>query len=288
MTNSKIARSFCFIIAALIAFSSLVFSVNAADNAVVSIANASGKAGETVTVSVDLSQNPGIIAMELNVAFDSSKLELVSASDAGKLNGYGSSSSYEGSSYTLYWEDGIATANNSATGTIATMTFKLKENCDKADVSISGVGYDTDLNTVNVSASGGTITNTEATTAPTTTKPTTTNPTTTKPTTTKPSTTKKTSTTKKATTTKNNIVEFETEEIISTSEESTTDFLSLFETTTEESTTEAVTEESTTEPEDEGGSTLSRTKIILIILMACFAIVGVAVIVSMVRKTKRG
>lgn len=287
MKNTTTKRFICFIFATVLALSSLVFSVSAADNAVVSIGNASGKAGETVTVSVDLSQNPGVIAMELNVAFDSSKLELVSASDTGKLNGYGSSSTYEGSAYTLYWEDGIATTNNSATGTIATMTFRLKEDCDKADVSISGTGYDTDLNTVNVSASGGTITNTQATTAPTTTKPTTTKPTTTKPSTTKPTTTKKASTTKKVTTTRN-IVEFETEEIISTTEESTTDFILLFETTTEESTTEAATEESTTEPEEEEKSTLSRTKIILIILMACFAIVGVAVIVSMVRKTKRG
>lgn len=287
MTNSKLTRFITFILAITLAFSSLVFCVSAADNAVVSVASASGKTGETVTVSVDLSQNPGIIAMELNVSFDSSKLELVSASDAGKLNGYGSSPSYEGGAYTLYWEDGTATANNSATGTIATMTFKLKEGCDKATVSISGNGYDTDLNTISVSASSSTISNTSSTTA--TTAPSTTKPTTTKPTTTKPTTTKKntTTTTKKSSTTTNYVVDLE-EDILSTTEESTTDLFALFETTTEEPTTETTTEETTTEPEDEGPSTLSKTKIVLIILMACFAVVGVAVIVSMVRKAKRG
>lgn len=286
MTNSKILRTISFFFAAVLAFSSLIFSVSAAENAVISLANASGKAGETVTISVNLSQNPGLIAMKLDVAFDAAKLELVGVSDTSKLNGGATSPNYEGGSHTLYWEDGLANANNTETGTIATMTFKLKEDCDKADVSISGVAYDYDLNTINVSASGSTITNTDATTAtaPTTAKPTTTKPTTQKPTTTKNNTT----TTKRVTTTRNTVVEFETESV-ETTEESTTDFLALFETTTEESTTEGITEESTTEEvEEEKGSTISRTRAILIVLFACLVIVGVAIIVSMVRKIKRG
>ena len=72
-----------------------------------------------------------------------------------------------------------------------------------------------------------------------------------------------------------------------TAEESTTDLLSLWETMTETTTMWTMLEESTTELEKEPhGLGLSKTKLILIILMACFAIVGVAIIVSMVRKSK--
>ena len=75
---------------------------------------------------------------------------------------------------------------------------------------------------------------------------------------------------------------------LSTTEEAenTTDLIALWDTTTE-LTTEAVTEESTTEPAEATEKTpLSKTKLILIALMACFAIVGIAIIISMVRKSK--
>ena len=269
------------------------FSTTAAStpgNASVSVGSASGKAGDTVTVNVDLTQNPGVIAMQLNVGYDEKQLELVNVSNSGVLNGYNSPSTYGGGSYTLNWEDGLSSTNNNGTGTVATLTFKLKEDCDKANVTVSGKGHNADVNTVSVSGASGTITNTTPTTTTTTTKPTTTKPTTTKPSTTKPATTKSSAT--RATTVpytrsyneQNTYpVDFE---LSTTEEESTTDLLALWETSTEY-WTEPTTEESTTElVEETKGTSLSKTKLILIVLMACFAIVGVAIIISMVRKSK--
>ena len=257
-------------------------------NAAVSVGSASGKAGDTVTVNVDLTQNPGVIAMQLNVGYDEKQLELVNVSNSGVLNGYNSPSTYGGGSYTLNWEDGLSETNNNGTGTVATLTFKLKEDCDKASVTVSGKGHDANVNTVSVSGGSGTITNTNPTTTTTTTKATTTKPTTTKAAT----TTKKAAATTRATTTpytrsyneQNTYpVDFE---ISTTEEESTTDLLALWETSTE-MWTEPVTEESTTEfVEESKGTSLSKTKLILIVLMACFAIVGIAIIISMVRKSK--
>ena len=258
-------------------------------NAAVSVGSASGKAGDTVTVNVDLTQNPGVIAMQLNVGYDEKQLELVNVSNSGVLNGYNSPSTYGGGSYTLNWEDGLSTTNNNGTGTVATLTFKLKEDCDKASVTVSGKGHDADVKTVSVSGGSGTITNTNPTTTTTTTKATTTKPTTTKAAAT---TTKKAATTTRTATTpytrsyheQNTYpVDFE---ISTTEEESTTDLLALWETSTE-MWTEPVTEESTTElVEESKGASLSKTKLILIVLMACFAIVGIAIIISMVRKSK--
>ncbi|MBQ3150795.1 MAG: hypothetical protein IJB86_06075 [Clostridia bacterium] len=293
MNNSKSIRFFAITIALIVALSSLLVSVSGADGVTVSVAGGKGKAGDTVTVSVDLSQNPGLTAMKLHLTFDSNQLEIVSQSDTGKLAGNSSHKEFYSGEHTLYWVDSFADENNTSTGTIATLTFKLKEDCTSAAISVSGEAYDKDLNSLNVSASGGTITNTEAksTTTPSSTQaanPSSTPASSTKaPTTKAPTTTKKStsSTTKRASTTRNNVVTFEEE--TTTELESTTDFLSLFETTTEEFT-ETTTEETTTELVEEEKGTLSRTQIVLIILMACLGIVGIAIIVSMVRKTKRG
>ncbi len=258
-------------------------------NAAVSVGSASGKAGDTVTVNVDLTQNPGVIAMQLNVGYDEKQLELVNVSNSGVLNGYNSPSTYGGGSYTLNWEDGLSSTNNNGTGTVATLTFKLKEDCDKAKVTVSGKGHNADVSTVSVSGASGTITNTNPTTT-TTTKPTTTKPSTTKPATTKPATTRSTATraaTPALTRSYNEQNTYPMDfDLTTTEEESTTDLLSLWESTTE-IPTETMTEESTTElAEEEEKAPLSKTKLILIVLMACFAIVGIAIIVSMVRKSK--
>lgn len=263
-------------------------------SAAVSIGSASGKAGDTVVVSVNLNQNPGLIAMSLDVNFDAKQLELVSVSDSKILNNSYFSNDYSGNSYRLYWEDGLSTTNNNATGTIATMTFRLKEDCDKATVTVSGTGHNADVQAVSVNGTSGTITNSSpkvTTTAASTTKA---PSTTAKPSTTKPSTTKPATTTKKATTTaaftlstnpgNTYPVDYEP-----TTEEATTDsVLELWDITTEEATTMTEIAESTTElVEEQEHEKLPRTKLILIVLIICFAIVGVAVIVSMLKKGRR-
>ena len=274
----------------------------AEDGAAISVSSASGKAGDEVTVNVNLTENPGVVAMNLNVAYDAKQLELVSASNAGVLNGFSSPTpSGNSGSYTLNWEDGLAASNNNGTGTVATLTFRLKEDCDSAAVNVSGVGHNFDVQPVAVSGGKGTITNTNPTTTttkPTTTKPTTTKPTTTKPATTKSSTTKPSST--KATTRPYSTsaytrsfneantypVDFE----VSTEPESITDFTTDWEETTEwtlPTFTEAKTEEETTAAEQENGSKVSNVRMILIVLIACFAIIGIAVIISMISKSKR-
>lgn len=42
-----------------------------------------GKVAETVEVRISLENNPGITALQINVGYDSEKLELISIEDSG-------------------------------------------------------------------------------------------------------------------------------------------------------------------------------------------------------------
>ncbi|MCR5485185.1 MAG: hypothetical protein K6F09_06290 [Clostridiales bacterium] len=277
--------------------SSMIFGVSAADTAKVSVGSVKGDPGETVEVDVVLSDNPGLTSLGLDVAYDTSKLELVGVSDGGVLNGYGSSSSYDGNKYKLYWSDDLAEKDNTSTGKIATLKFKVLDKMDSdTDISISApVGYtfDSELNDVNVSASGGKVSpKTVTTTKPTTEKTTTTKASTTASTTRGSSSS--TTTTRRSTnttpyrplTTFSNFEDIELTETIT--DESLTDIIALTEETLSEiyiETTAETTEETTEAAEKD--QSMSKRKAVLIVLMACFAVIGVAIIISIVRKGKR-
>ena len=265
----------------------MVFSVSAEGTANVSLSSVKADKGETVTVNVNLSDNPGLIGMGIDVGYDTSKLKLVSAKDGGVLNGYGSSGDYSGNSYTLYWSDALATTNNTSNGTIATLTFEVIDDIDSASsITVSASdAINKDVEDVSVSCSGGSVSPKTSSTTTTTKAPNATTTTKKSTTTTKKSetTTKKSSstTTRRATTTYRDDYGMDT---VTEYSEMSTDYWWM----TEESSTEPVTEsetETTTEPEEQKG-TLSKTKTVLVVMMVCFAIIGVAIIVSIVKKSK--
>ena len=103
-----------------------------------SVADVSGNAGETVEVEIELSNNPGIIALCFDVVYDSSKLKLISAEDKKIL---GTSTSTFGNNisanpYRLCWDDS-SDRNNEENGVLVTLTFEiLKDAKGKANVSL--------------------------------------------------------------------------------------------------------------------------------------------------------
>ena len=138
----------------------LVLSASAAGNGSMSMSSASGNRGDTVTLSVNLNSNPGLVTMTIKVSYDTSVLELINVSDPGLLVGSHLNTNY-GSPYTISWVDFAATTNNTKTGTIATFTFKIKDNAAIGDstVSLQFVdSYDTDYNENSFSASSGRVT----------------------------------------------------------------------------------------------------------------------------------
>ena len=102
-----------------------------------SIKSTAAEAGDTIDVEVILSDNPGIIALSFDVEYDSERLELVKAED-GKI--LGTSTSLFGNDttanpYRLCWDD-LSTENNTGNGTVATITFKVKENAPSGSASV--------------------------------------------------------------------------------------------------------------------------------------------------------
>lgn len=104
----------------------LCLSVSASDSASLTATAASGAPGDTVTVAVAIADNPGLITMKLSVEYDDD-LELVGWKDESLLSGFVQPSPAVTSPYILLWKDSLATENNTASGTVVTLTFKIKE-----------------------------------------------------------------------------------------------------------------------------------------------------------------
>ncbi len=121
--------------------------------------------GTTVDIDININENPGITTAELYVDYNGDKLELINVKDAGLLNGAVFSDSYAKKPYYLSWNDALAKENNTANGTVATLTFKVKEACvigESAQVSVTfGNVYDWQMQDVIFRAVNGGVTVTD-------------------------------------------------------------------------------------------------------------------------------
>ena len=144
---------------------SCAFCVNAASsNALcVEVESVEAKAGETVDVDVIVTSNPGVTAVKLVVDFDDSVLTLIGAEDKGVFNAGMFSDDYT-SDYELVWLDALSAENNTATGIVATLTFKVNDGADLGDTAITVYTVsandilDADLNKVELNATTGGVT----------------------------------------------------------------------------------------------------------------------------------
>ena len=113
-----------------------VFPAAAAGTGSLSMTGTEGKQGDTVTVAVNLSSNPGLITMKFAVSYPSD-LELLSVSNSGLLGGWTTPAPTISSPYTIRWADSLAVANNTATGKIVTLTFKIKDSATPGSKTVS-------------------------------------------------------------------------------------------------------------------------------------------------------
>ncbi len=162
---------------------------------VISAETVSGEKGDRVKVEINMSNNPGIIALGLEISFDASRLKLVKATDGGLIGKSSStfSDSYNSAPFVMMWEDALSSKDHTGNGTVAVLEFEVLSDPGKNGSVISvdvTDAYNYDLNDVSFSAADGKVVSSTTTTKTTTT--------TSKPTTT---TTSKTQTTTKTTTT---------------------------------------------------------------------------------------
>ena len=127
------------------------------------VSNAIGKPGDTVEVTVSMKNNPGIIAIALDVHYDTEKLELVEVKDAQLLPNPVFSDTYVKNPYYISWSDATSADNYYDDGCLATFVFKIREQADigTANVSLSyspGNVIDWDLESQLFSVINGVIT----------------------------------------------------------------------------------------------------------------------------------
>lgn len=103
------------------------FSVFASGEPTITVSEAEAKAGETVDITVSLSDNTGIISMLLEVEYDKKVLTLKNVKDAGILGASLHSDNLSASPYYLFWSNGTAEENIKANGVAATLTFEVSE-----------------------------------------------------------------------------------------------------------------------------------------------------------------
>ncbi len=125
-----------FIITLILLCALLTVPVEAVGSGTLSLSDAEGGKGDTVTVNVRITDNPGLITLRFTISW-SDGLELTAVSDAGLLNGWTTPSPTISSPYTLRWSDSLSTSDNTATGKIATLTFKIKDDAQLGDERVS-------------------------------------------------------------------------------------------------------------------------------------------------------
>lgn len=102
----------------------------------------SARPGDTVTVPVTLTNNPGLITAKITLNFDDTRLQLMSAEDTGLLTG-GVFGNTMASPYVLTWEKGDQTADNTENGILANLTFKVLEGAAVGTAALTAEVSDT-------------------------------------------------------------------------------------------------------------------------------------------------
>lgn len=96
----------------------------------ITVGTVTGKAGEIVTVNITTSNNPGIVAMRIQISYDSSRLKLINVAD-GEVMGSGHAlfgKDYTANPFVMLWEDSLAAEDHKSNGILATLTFQIIEN----------------------------------------------------------------------------------------------------------------------------------------------------------------
>ena len=158
-------KSVSLLLSLLICFSAVIpMNAAAVSEPTVIIGDAAGHAGDTVCVEVALQNNPGIIALQLHVEYDSSKLRLTEAEDCRLLGENTVSFGHLGRiPFSITWDDSSATSDHIENGLIAVLTFVILDTAESGETGISvsiveGSSFNLDLDDVIFQTVNGAVT----------------------------------------------------------------------------------------------------------------------------------
>jgi len=92
--------------------------------------------GEYIDVQIKITQNPGIVALSLLLDYNTELLELINADDKGLLASSLFGNDKKAIPYALQWENG-SISNNTDTGLLAVVRFKIRENVQDGNYSVT-------------------------------------------------------------------------------------------------------------------------------------------------------
>nr|WP_304005417.1 cohesin domain-containing protein [Ruminococcus bromii] len=113
----------------------ICFAVSSKNPSIV-INSARGEAGDTVDVTITMSNNPGFVSANLYVKYDESVLTLKKVKDGGLLSGVTHSDNYT-SPYGLCWVNDLSKENFKVNGVLATLTFEISKEANPGSTTIS-------------------------------------------------------------------------------------------------------------------------------------------------------
>ena len=147
------------------------FSVTAfaADKGKITVSSANAKAGDTVDITVSMTQNPGIATADFEVKFDTAALTLAKVKDEGFISENDAQNAGQAHSdqlvspYHFSWCNDLAKANITKTGKMVTMSFKVSEKAKDGTYNITVDAknveiYDKDIKDVGFEFVNGAIT----------------------------------------------------------------------------------------------------------------------------------
>ncbi len=130
------------------------------DSAMLSLGNVKGKTGDTVAVPIILERNPGVIAIQCKLKYDSSKVKLVNVESADIMDGSALSTNFNQNPYILSFGDGLDETNITTVGNLAIAYFEIMPAFTEGTTKIELIfdsAYDKDLNEVDFETKSGEI-----------------------------------------------------------------------------------------------------------------------------------
>ncbi|MDE6426198.1 MAG: hypothetical protein K2K89_08705 [Ruminococcus sp.] len=130
----------------------------------ISIPAVSASAGSTVDVPIQISGNPGVIAMCVSIDYDSDLLQLTGVENCNWFSGgsFTISRNYSVKPFRIIWDNSLAEKNSTENGTFAVLHFKVFEDSASglSGISVStekGNIFDVSLNDIAFKTLGGSI-----------------------------------------------------------------------------------------------------------------------------------
>lgn len=121
-------------------------------------------AGDTVEIPVVLSNNPGMVSMQLHLQYDATVMTLEEVRDGGIMGENDSSVVLTKVPYILSWANDTAKSNITTTGTLVTLVFKINADAVSGtypvEISYDKNNYDiinVDMNSVDIGIANGAV-----------------------------------------------------------------------------------------------------------------------------------